>query len=298
MLTLFSIPKPFRGHIDIIQRNAIKSWTLLDPGVEVILFGEEEGVASAARELGVRHEPHVNRNEFGTPLLDSVFDRAQEIARHPIVCYVNCDIVLLNDFCASASRVAAWRDQFLMAGRRWDADITETIDFSQSDWREQDAQPCSPDKPAAAALLDRLFRLSAGPVSPQTSSLCRRPAGLGPMDDLVHPKYQDIPVVDASRSVMAVHQNHDYSHHPLGFKGRGVRGAIMPFHKRPGPQLLSGGCQGNCGMGSPAALASVDLVLLVFLFGDCICGLVGNFSTRHKDRREGGVFAECGQSRP
>jgi hypothetical protein len=27
------------------------------------------------------------------------------------------------------------------------------------------------------------------------------------------------PVIDASRAVMAVHQNHDYSHHPQGERG-------------------------------------------------------------------------------
>ncbi len=42
MLTLFTIPKPFAGHIGLIQRNAIASWTLL-PGVRgssaLILLG-------------------------------------------------------------------------------------------------------------------------------------------------------------------------------------------------------------------------------------------------------------------
>ena len=28
MLTIFTTPKPFRGHIGIIQRNALKSWTI------------------------------------------------------------------------------------------------------------------------------------------------------------------------------------------------------------------------------------------------------------------------------
>ena len=59
MLTIFSTPKPFVGHIDIIQRNAIKSWTLLHPDVEVILFGDEEGAAEVCQEFGIRHEPEV-----------------------------------------------------------------------------------------------------------------------------------------------------------------------------------------------------------------------------------------------
>ena len=34
MLTLFTTAKPFKGHSAIIQRNALKSWTLLDPDIE------------------------------------------------------------------------------------------------------------------------------------------------------------------------------------------------------------------------------------------------------------------------
>jgi hypothetical protein len=82
MLTLFTTAKPFRGRDGIIQRNALKSWKLLRPDVEVILFGDEEGAEEIARELGLRHEPRVQRNEFGTKRLDTMFSRAQEIARH------------------------------------------------------------------------------------------------------------------------------------------------------------------------------------------------------------------------
>ena len=51
LITLFSAPKPFTDpHIAMIQRNAVRSWTLL-PDVEVILLGAEEGLAEAAFEL-------------------------------------------------------------------------------------------------------------------------------------------------------------------------------------------------------------------------------------------------------
>jgi len=43
MLTLFALPKPFRGRNGIIQQNAIRSWTLLEPTPEIILFGDEFG---------------------------------------------------------------------------------------------------------------------------------------------------------------------------------------------------------------------------------------------------------------
>ena len=98
MITFFSAPKPFAGHIGVIQRNAIRSWTLLHPDVEVILFGNEKGTAEVAQELGVRHEADVARNEFGTPLLHHIFRRAQETARHEWVCYSNADIIQTQQF--------------------------------------------------------------------------------------------------------------------------------------------------------------------------------------------------------
>ena len=98
MLTFFTTAKPLLGHNGVIQRNALKSWTRLHPGVEVILFGDEKGAVEAAKELGLRHEPHVARNEFGTKRLDFMFRRAQTIARHDLLCCINCDILLMRDF--------------------------------------------------------------------------------------------------------------------------------------------------------------------------------------------------------
>ena len=105
MLSIFSTPKPFRGHIGVIQRNALKSWTLLNPDVEVILFGDDEGAAQAAAELSIRHEPNVERNEHGTKRLDYMFSTARALARHDILCYVNCDIILMDDFLRALKRV-------------------------------------------------------------------------------------------------------------------------------------------------------------------------------------------------
>jgi hypothetical protein len=107
----------------------MRSWKLLHRGVEVILFGDEEG---AAGEMGVRHEAHVERNRCGLKRIDYYFEKAQEIARHDVLCYVNCDILLMKDFRDAVERVAAERREFLMVGRRWDVGITEPIEFA--DW--------------------------------------------------------------------------------------------------------------------------------------------------------------------
>src|SRR3974390_1799942 len=113
MLTLFTTAKPFRGHSGIIQRNALKSWTMLHPDVEVILFGDDDGAAETCKELGILHEPYVERNEYGTKRLNSLFDRAQDIAKNDNLCYVNCDIILLEDFRVAVEQVKAVHSRYL-----------------------------------------------------------------------------------------------------------------------------------------------------------------------------------------
>src|SRR5580704_1809361 len=97
MLTFFTTAKPFVGHSNVIQRNALKSWTLVHPDTEVILFGNDEGAAGVAEELGIRHEPHTEKNEAGSNRMDYMFARAQAIARHDVLCYSNCDIIFMDD---------------------------------------------------------------------------------------------------------------------------------------------------------------------------------------------------------
>jgi hypothetical protein len=82
MLTLFTTAKPFEGHSGVLQRNALKSWKLLHPDIEITLFGDDAGGAEIAEELDVRYEPFVERNRLGTKRLDHIFRRAQELARH------------------------------------------------------------------------------------------------------------------------------------------------------------------------------------------------------------------------
>ena len=98
MLSIFTIPKPFSGHIATLQTNAIQSWVSLSPECEIILMGTEEGTADIASKLGTRYIAEVNRNDQGTPLVDSVFDIAQTVCSHQLVAYVNSDIILLSDF--------------------------------------------------------------------------------------------------------------------------------------------------------------------------------------------------------
>ena len=213
LITLFSAPKPFTDpHIALIQRNAIKSWALL-PDVEVILLGEETGLAEVAHELGVKHLPNVARNESGTPLISSMFQLARENSNSDLLCIINADMILMSAFLEAANQAVKLKEKFVLLSQRWDLDLTQPIEFTEG-WQN---------------------RLSS--VVHRQGAL-HRPAG---SDFFLFPKscYTDIPnfaigragwdnwmiykarkekwtVIDCTPSVMIVHQNHDYSHLPGG----------------------------------------------------------------------------------
>lgn len=133
MITFFSVPKPFKWEYELIQRNAVLSWKNILSDSEVILFGNEEGVKKFAEEYNVKHIPEIFTNEYGTPLLNDVFEKAQKIGKYDILCYINCDIILTSDF-KKAVEMVKNEEKFLLVGKRWNIEINEEIDFKNDNW--------------------------------------------------------------------------------------------------------------------------------------------------------------------
>ena len=211
LITLFSAPKPFTDpHIALIQRNALHSWALL-PDVEIILLGDEEGLAKAAKEFGIKHVTNVKWNDHGTPLISSMFELARQNSNSELLCIINADIILMPDLVKAAKQVVKLKEEFVLLSRRWDMDVIQPIDFTEG-WQS---------------------RLE---TTARKQGQLHRPAG---SDFFLFPKscYQDIPnftigragwdnwmiykarhekwsVIDCTPSLMIVHQNHDYSHLP------------------------------------------------------------------------------------
>jgi len=211
MLTLFSTPKPFHGHSGIIQRNALRSWTLLHPNVEVILFGDEDGAAETCRDLAIRYEPNVRRNENGTKYLNYIFDRATEMSRHNIICYANCDIMLASDFRAALELTCATYNEFLMIGRRWDTNITEPWDFGQPDWDHRlRSFALLNGKQNGPSWVD-YFCFSRGLYYNKMPPFLIGRNGWDPWL-IWFARKSKARLIDASQTVVAVHQNHDYAY--------------------------------------------------------------------------------------
>ena len=216
MLTIFSIPKPFCGHTKIIQTNAIHSWTTLLSECEIILFGNEEGMDDIATKFGVTHIPRIKRNEFGTPLISDAFSKAKEIAKYKKLAYVNSDIILMNDFTKAIEKIK--EPSFLMIGQRWDAEIKEKINFNEPGWA---GELCSYIK--AKGKLHGPSGIDYF-VFPRELEFELPPFTVGRIgwDNwlIYYIRSLRIPIIDATRAVTAIHQNHDYSHSPWGKKSR------------------------------------------------------------------------------
>ena len=218
MITIFTTAKAFTGHSGVIQRNALESWKLLHADAEVILFGDEEGAAVAARELGIRHMAEVERIWGGAKILPAFFDAAQQMARHELICYANCDIVLPRDFLHAVNAADAVHGRFLMVGRRWNVNVEAPLLFGEQRWEQELTERArSAWEQSSGDWIDYF--------------VFRRGFYLGQMPEMVIGRvYWDqwlvwkareagAAVVDASAAVMAIHQNHDYGYHPAGKEG-------------------------------------------------------------------------------
>lgn len=215
MITIFSCPKPFRNHINTIQRNAIKSWMLLRPTPEIILMGNEEGTAQISKEFGIDHISEVEQNEFGTPLVNDLFAKAEKAARNLLMCYVNTDIILMRHFLPAVQMAYQQKPGSLIAGRRWDLNLIEPLEFSLN-WEQTLLEIVAREgKPHAETGIDYF-------VFPKGLWDKIPPFALGRTiwDNwlIYRACSQEVPTVDLTAMSIVVHQNHDYAHHPGGSK--------------------------------------------------------------------------------
>ncbi|HBH45846.1 MAG TPA: hypothetical protein DDX47_00555 [Candidatus Jacksonbacteria bacterium] len=216
MVTIFSLPKPFTNpHIETIQTNAIRSWQALSVKPEIFLLGSDAGIAEICQKLNLRHLAEIETNSWGTPLVSAAFDQTRQLAKNQLLCYVNSDIILLNDFCKALKKVENL-PRFLMVGRRIDLNVTRTLNF---------------DSPSVEQLL--LQTRTNGKLHPFSGmdfvvfpknlviNMPRLAIGRPGWDNwlIYKARKMKLPVIDATAIVTAIHQNHDYSHHSQGKSG-------------------------------------------------------------------------------
>jgi hypothetical protein len=215
MLTIFSIPKPFTGHIGLIQRNALASWRRLAPAVEVILLGSDEGVAAAAAEFGLRHEPEIEVNEYGTPLISDAFARTRTLSRKPFLIYSNADI-LYDESLLTMVRAVHHLPQFLLSSRRWDLPVTrDMVTATDADWQELFTTRTTLGRLHGPAGIDCI-------LFPREHDfhMPRFAVGRVGWDSWLvwNSRRTGVPVIDATADLAVIHQNHDYTSLKFGYQ--------------------------------------------------------------------------------
>lgn len=209
MLTILSTPKAFTGLFAVIQRNAIESWTTLEPRPEIILFGRDPGTAEICAELSLRHVPDVATNAQGTPLLSDMFITGQTLASNPVVCWANADIIFTPAVIRAAQVVTDRARPAYLIGRRTDVDQLTPLDLSDG-WSDQLAARARREGERKPANWIDYFMFTRGLFAELPPFAIGRPG----YDPWLIWRAADLgaDVIDATDFVLAVHQRHDYSH--------------------------------------------------------------------------------------
>ena len=210
-ITIFTMPRCFEFPFRVPQYNAIRSWLALDPTPEIILCGNDKGVAEVAVDLNVIHIPDIEVSDTGAPLIDSVFSVSKSRAKNSILACVNADIILTDSFLdATDAAVSAFSQRFMIVGQRWDLLIPEYIDFTLPYWEEKLREKVAKDgylHPVCGIdyfIFEKEIEIKMLPF----------PVGRTCWDDwfMWQALKIGISVIDATEKIFAIHQEHRQFH--------------------------------------------------------------------------------------
>lgn len=211
--TVFTIPRSFENIHEVRQENAVQSWARLEPSPEILLIGDDGGIAEAAKKYGCLHLPKIVRSKHGTPLVSDAFAQAQQTAANEYLCYVNADIILLQDFVDAFRECVKAFDRFLMTGQRWDSPNFDgvAIDFSKG-WAERLWKRVSTTGGYHSRRGEDYFAFRKG-LYPRVPPFA---IGRSAWDNwlVLDVTKRDMVTVDATSTVRAIHQGRGKRRHP------------------------------------------------------------------------------------
>lgn len=200
-ITIFTIPKPFTGLFQTLQLNAIRSW--MEVSDDIILFGDELGTAKISQKYDLKHIPHILKSRYGTPIIADALSHVHRLAKHPILVYVNCDMILMPDLAKSIQAVKF--EKYLIVGQRWPLEIDRQIVGSPG-WT----------KKIELLLIAQKSRPVTGGsdyfIYPKSVNFPMPPFAVGRLfwDSwfIWYARSAGIPIVNATASITAIHQQH------------------------------------------------------------------------------------------
>ncbi|RKZ51022.1 MAG: hypothetical protein DRR16_17885 [Candidatus Parabeggiatoa sp. nov. 3] len=131
--TLFTIPQAFENQYDLMQWNAIKSWTLLNPKPDIFLLGNAPGIASITNELGLYHIPNIDQKSS----ISDIAKWLDRLVNNTILVYINPSVILTEDFAITIQDVYNNQDHFFLTGQYRTVQTEGAIDFNDNQWQHQ-----------------------------------------------------------------------------------------------------------------------------------------------------------------
>jgi len=227
--TIVAVPKAFNEHVGVVQKHAVRSWLAQRPAPEIVLCGDDPGTAETCAEYGLKHAPHIEYNDLGTPLMRSVLAQGEEHASTNTILYTNADIVFGGELARAVDQLSSTTRPFVATGIRWNVPALEDIDYTDSE--------------AVADLTSRVRRTGHLKRPWATDYFLFRKgfyAGMPPLT--VGRKYTDnwmiwyalsvkAEVIDLTPRVTAIHEIHHHAHVIIGdpairYSGKGAPGGV------------------------------------------------------------------------
>lgn len=139
---IISTFKPFLKEFETEQTNALKSWKKLRCNPKIVIVGDDMGVKEICEKENVINHVHVEKSEYGTPLVGDIFKKGWEYATAEDICvFVNGDIILTDSFCDAIDRFIKeypnYKElKYLITATRFDWYNFKLIDFDNPNWED------------------------------------------------------------------------------------------------------------------------------------------------------------------
>jgi hypothetical protein len=184
------------------------------------VYGDDHGTRENCEQLGVDYGGAICRSEFGRFLVSDSFNRIRISSKFELLGYVNCDIILLDDFRRSLEALIRGGPQkFLLSARRRLFDVNETLSFGREAEREALRSAV-----LRTGSLDGHSALDCF-VFPRAFTFDMPAFAVGQIawdNWMIHRAIQDgVPVIDATHDCVLIHQNHNqFSGGPFSVEAR------------------------------------------------------------------------------
>jgi hypothetical protein len=209
MLTIFTTTKKFEGHNANSQINAINSWLDLSPEIEVLIFGNPEGLKPTEFDERVNVISYVECiNDI--PRIDYMFESASAKANNEICCFLNADIILTKDFFDTIKNLnLAGKKEYLIVGQRFDFEnLNGRWDFEINWEKKYLSGPKTIHPPAGSDFF--IFPKMQYSKKNIPDLIVGRPGW--DLWMIYNARVRNFKTINLSSKCLVYHQNHDYSH--------------------------------------------------------------------------------------